>query len=188
MYRSYQASGVFGKVAHLALLGVGILFLGPIALGLAATALGIAVALVGVAAPFVLIGAIGYGPYLLVRRVFGGPRRQVPMEARRVVPQAAPPARPVPVRVAIERPETPRPETPRPARRPRGVVARVVSEVLCGALLGGTLGGVAVIGTVGTWQTGALLDYAGLGMAIGAVVGFVVGGPRPAPVEKTATV
>jgi hypothetical protein len=182
MYRSHCAAGVFGKAAHLAMLGVGILVLGPIALGLGAAVLGVVVAVVGAVLPFVAIGAIAYGPFLLVRRMLGYSPQRTALEVRRVIPEVRR-VHTVPVELAVERPES----TP-PARRRRGVVARMVGEVLCGGLLGGVLGAVAVMGTMGDWQTSVLLDYSALGAGIGAVVGFVVGGPRPTPVEKTPAI
>jgi hypothetical protein len=190
MFRSYSSSGTFGKIAHLALLGVGILFLGPIALALAATALGVALSIVAAMLPFVLIGALAYGPYLLVRHLFGHqPLRPARLEARkmpvppqRVHPFVVEPAvrRPIPVVPAV---------APLPARRRQtGVVARVLGEVFCGALVGGILGAVTVLAPVSDWQVHNLVSYTALGASIGAVVGFVVGGPRPAPAEKTQAV
>ena len=55
-------------------------------------------------------------------------------------------------------------------------------------LMKGLLGAVALVGTASDWRTPALLDYSALGAGIGAIVGFVVGGPRQSPVEKPATV
>jgi hypothetical protein len=182
MYRSCCSAGAFGKVAHLAMLGVGILFVGPIALGIGATLLGVVVAILGAAVPFVLIGAIAYGPYVLVRRMLGHNRQPVVLDARRAVPRPQPIQLPV-VEIPVERPMS----APRRPRQ-RGVVARVAGEVFCGALVGGVLGAVTVLGPVGDWQMSALLNYSALGAGIGAVVGFVVGGPRPAPVEQTPTV
>jgi hypothetical protein len=182
MYRSHCAAGVFGKAVHLAMLGVGILVLGPIALGLGAAVLGVVVAIVAAVLPFVAIGAIAYGPFVLVRRALGYPRPRTVLGMHRVIPEVRR-VQPAPVEMAFDRPEP----TP-PARRRRSVVARMAGEVLCGGLVGSVLGAVAVIGTKGDWQTAALLDYSALGAGIGAVVGFVVGGPRPAPAEKTPAI
>lgn len=179
VYRAHYSSGALGKIAHLALLGVGILFVGPIALGIVATLLGVVVAVLGAALPFVLIGAIGYGPYLLVKRMFGRQAPPIVPEARRVFPE---PPRVQPA--VFELPLEPYVQT-RPERRPRGVVARVIGEVLSGAVVGAILGAVTVVGPVGEWQVSTLMNYCALGAGIGAVVGFVVGGPRPAPAEKT---
>jgi hypothetical protein len=180
MYRAHPG-GVFGKVAHLALVGVGILFVGPIALGLAAAALAVVVAIVGLVLPFVVIGGLAYAPYLLVRHLFGKPK-QPTAEVRRVLPEIRP-SRPATVGIPVERPAPPRPE-----RRVRSTVARVAAEVFCGALVGGVLGAIALIGASNDWRTGALLDYSALGAGVGAVVGFVVGGPRQTPADKPATV
>jgi hypothetical protein len=184
MYHVHHAGGVFGRMAHLAMLGAGILFVGPIALGLAGVALGVVVAVLSLFLPFIVIGGIAYGPYLLVRHLLGYPPRQRPtLQVRRIVPESRP-VRPAVLEVLpVERPAPPRPE-----RRVRGIVARVAAEVLCGALVGGALGAVALVGANNEWRAPALLDYSALGAVIGAVVGFVVGGPRPAPAEKTATV
>jgi hypothetical protein len=184
MYRHHPSAGVFGKMAHLALLGVVILFVGPIGIGIGAALLGVVIALVAAALPFVLIGALGYGPYILIRRMFP-PRPRLALHVRRLSPELArvPPEvrRPVPV-AAEARSE----RLAMPAREQRwSVVTRVAGEVLCGALVGGVLGAVALVGMSNEWKTGTLIDYSSLGMGIGAVVGFVVGGPRPAPVEQS---
>jgi hypothetical protein len=184
MYRAYHSSGVLGKAAHLALLGVGILILGPIALAIGAALLGIVVAIVGTALPFVVIGGIFYAPYALVRHLRNQERERIASVLRRAVPEVPP----APVRLAFQRPAS-----TTATRRPRGVVARVIAEVFCGALVGGTLGVVAVVGSSGGLahvvdHTNALMDYSALGAGIGAVVGFVVGGPRPTPAEKTPAV
>jgi hypothetical protein len=174
MYQTHCCPGVLSKIGSLALLGVGILFVGPIALGLVGVAVGLVAAVVAVVLPFVVIGGIAYAPYLLARRVFGPRRRTV---ALKVAP--VPPVRPARFEPPAERPA---PEPPAPRRR--GVVARTVAEVLCGALVGGVLGTVAVVGAMIDWQVSNVLDTAAIGAGIGAMVGFVVGGPRPAPVEK----
>jgi hypothetical protein len=181
MYRVYHAhytSGPFGKVLHLAVLGLAVLILGPIGLGLAALILGLIVAVVGTALPFVVVGALVYGPYLLVRRALGHRRPEPTAEVRRVFPAAAP-VRPVAM-------SAPLPAPPQP--RKRSVVMRVIGEVLSGALVGALLGAVVVVGPPGDWHTGTLVNYASLGAGIGAVVGFIVGGPRPARTEKTPLV
>lgn len=188
-YRYHCSTGVVGKMAHLTLLGFGILFLGPVALGLVATVLALVLGVVAAALPFVVIGALGYGPYVMARRMLGYPRqrvvevRKIP-PPRRVVPEVP---RVPPVSAAVELPLIPIREEPRP--RPQGVVVRVLKEVFCGALVGGVLGTVAVMGAASDWQvTGRVLDCAAMGAGIGAVVGFVVGGPRPTRTEKTAAV
>jgi hypothetical protein len=182
MYRSYLESGVLGKMAHLAMIGIGIIFVGPVALGLAAAALGVVVALLGVALPFIVIGALGYGPYLLVRWMFGKSERKAVANARRAIPESQPVPQPE-IMLAVER-RSPAPKE----RRPRSTIARVLGEVFCGALVGGVLGAVTVVGPVNDWQMSALLNYSALGAGIGAVVGFVVGGPRPTATEKSVTV
>jgi hypothetical protein len=182
MYRAHPTGGIFGKVAHLALVGAGMLFVGPIAIGLGAAALGVVVAILALLLPFVVIGAIGYAPFLLVRHLFGKPKQQPTAEVRRVLPEIRP-IRPAAVEIPVERPAPPRPE-----RRIRSTVARVTAEVFCGALVGGVLGAVALIGASNDWRTGALLDYSVLGAGVGAVVGFVVGGPRQTPADKPATI
>jgi hypothetical protein len=179
MYRVYHATaqaGVLGKIAHLAVLGVGILFLGPIALGLVAVILGVAVAILGAALPFVLIGAIAYAPYLLFKHTFG--RQQPPAipEARRVLP-TPPRFQPAAAELVAER--------AKPERRRRGAALRIVGEVLSGALVGALLGAVTVVGPQADWQMNTLLNCVALGASIGGVVGFVVGGPRPTATEKT---
>ena len=131
---AHHAGGVFGKVAHLALLGAGILFVGPIAVGLGAAALGVVVAILALLLPFVVIGGIGYAPYLLVRHMFGSPKQRPTLEVRRVLPEVRP-FRPAAVEVPVERPAPPR------ERRVRGVVARVAAFVFGAA--GGALGAVA---------------------------------------------
>jgi hypothetical protein len=180
MYRAHPG-GVFGKVAHLALLGAGVLFVGPIALGLGAAALGVVVAILALALPFVVIGGLAYAPYLLVRHLFGNPKPRPTAEVRRVLPEIRP-VRPATVEIPVERP------APRSERRARSTVARVAAEVFCGALVGGVLGAVALISASNDWRTGALLDYSALGAGVGAVVGFVVGGPRQSQAEKPATI
>jgi hypothetical protein len=186
MYRYHRRTGVVGKMLHLALLGVAILFVGPIALGIGAALLGVVVAIVGVALPFVVIGGLGYGPYLLVRRMFGPPRPRLALHVRRPLSEL----RRVPPEVRRAEPAaaTFRSERVAVPERRRSVVARVAGEVLCGALVGGVLGVVALVGMAGEWQTSTLIDYSALGAGIGAVVGFVVGGPRPVPVEQTPAV
>jgi hypothetical protein len=180
MYRAYHATcqaGVLGKVAHLALLGVGVLFVGPIALGLVAVALGVVVAILGAALPFVVIGGIAYAPYLLFKHMFGRQQPPVLPDARRVIP--LPPKFQTPaVALAVER--------AKPERRKR-VALRIVGEVLSGALVGGLLGAVTVVGPVGEWQTSTLLNCVALGAGIGGVVGFVVGGPRPTTPDPRPT-
>ncbi len=177
MYKTHCCPGVLGKIGSLALLGAGILFVGPLALALAGVALGLVATVVGVALPFVVIGGLAYGPYLLARRLFGPQRRPV---ALKVPPVPAP--RPARFEAAAERPAS-EPAAP----RRRGVVARTVAEVFCGALVGGVLGTVAVVGAMNDWQVSHVLDTAAIGAGIGAMVGFVVGGPRPAPAEKAVT-
>jgi len=120
-----------------------------------------------------------------VRRMLGYPPRPIALrlrkplpQVRRVVPEAP---RVQPVAAAVEQPVEASPE-----RRPAGTLVRVVREVICGAVVGGVLGTVAVLGTATDWHiTDRVLDCAALGTGIGAVVGFVVGGPRPTPAEKT---
>jgi hypothetical protein len=149
--------------------------------GLVIAAVTLVLGVVIAALPFVVVGALGYGPYLMVRRSLGYPRRPVTAEVRRVVPEV-PRVRPVAAAVEV-------PSSTARTRRPRGVVVRVLSEVFCGAMVGGVVGAVAMLGPAPDWHiTGKMLDCAALGAGIGAVVGFVVGGPRPTPTEKTPAV
>jgi hypothetical protein len=128
--------------------------------------------------PFIVIGGIAYAPYLLFKHMFG--RKQPPTipEARRVIPMP-PKFQPAAAALVAER--------PKPERRKRGAALRVVGEVFSGALVGGLLGAVTVVGPVGDWQMNTLLNCVALGAGIGGVVGFVVGGPRPTATEKTPT-
>ncbi len=177
-HRPHQCQSVARRIAHLTLLGAGVLFLGPVALGLVATVVGLLAAVVATVLPFVVIGGIAYAPYLLIRRMVGDQRRPaVPAvpEARPPMPEARRVA-PAPAAVSFER------QAHLPAPRRRGVVARIAAEVFCGALVGGVLGVMAA----GGWQSAEWLNYVGLGAGVGAVVGFVVGGPRPAPADRTA--
>ena len=89
--------------------------------------------------------------------------------------------REIPVRMATK---SERPENQSHWRR---VAARVVSEVFCGAVVGGILGVVALVGMGQDWTGHALMNYSAIGAGIGGLVGFVVGGPRPVPVEQTHT-
>jgi hypothetical protein len=190
MYRYHRPTGAIGKFAHLTLLGAGILFVGPVVVGLGLAAVAVVIGLVAAALPFVVVGALGYGPYVMVRRAFGPPRQKVAMELRKVVPPARrfvpEPPRVRPVAAAVE---VPVPSEPQPESRPQGVVVRVLKEVVCGAVVGGVLGTLAVLSASSDLQvTGRLLDCAAMGSGIGAVVGFVVGGPRPAPAERRPAV
>jgi hypothetical protein len=182
MNHKHFGRGPLGRLLHLALLGVAILLLGPIALGLVAVALGVVLAVAAPVLPFVIVGGLAYGPYLLVRRMLGHRGPVLTPQVRKAFPEI-PPLRPRSAVALIERPVAPRPE-----RNMRVVVKRVVGEVLSGALVGGLLGAVTVVGFSDVWQTSALISYCSLGAGIGAVVGFVVGGPRPARVEKTPAV
>ena len=58
--------------------------------------------------------------------------------------------------------------------------AYVGLEVGCGAALG------AALSILADWQIGTGIEFPALGVAIGAVVGFVVGGTRPhSPAERS---
>jgi hypothetical protein len=179
MYRVYHATaraGVLGKIAHLAVLGVGILFLGPIALGLLAVMLGVVVAILGAALPFVIVGAIAYAPYLLFKHTFGRQQPPVVPEVHRALP-TPPKFQHAAAELVVER--------AKPERRRRGAALRIVGEVFSGALVGALLGAVTVVGPQADWQMNTLLNCVALGAGIGGVVGFVVGGPRPTSSEKT---
>jgi hypothetical protein len=179
VYRVHSSTGALAKLAHLALLGVGILFLGPIALTIAAVILAVVVAVLGTALPFILVGALAYVPYRWVRRKSLAGRQPSTADVRRVAPPQ-PLLRPIALARPVEHPPQPQPE-----RRRGSVVKRVIGEVLSGAIVGALLGAVVVVGPPGDWQTGTLVNYLALGSGIGAIVGFIVGGPRPAKVEKT---
>lgn len=163
MFPLNLAASLIGKMSSLALLGIGVLFVGPIALGVVAVIL-----------PFVVIGAIAYLPYRLARRWLGN-KRNAPLEAPKLRP----------LTLAVERPIlAPAPAVPPIERKPKpaGAVARMLGEVACGALVGG------VLGMLAGYQSPELMNYASLGVGIGTVVGFVVGGPRTNATEKAPVV
>jgi hypothetical protein len=62
-----------------------------------------------------------------------------------------------------------------PVRARLRFVCRLLWEVVCGSLVGATLGALA------GWQTGSPVDYALLGGLVGAVLGLIVGGSRWEP-------
>src|SRR5271166_1890287 len=106
MYRAYYSHGVVSKVLSLTLLGVAILFVGPVILTVVVT-------VVGLILPFAVVGAIAYGPYLLVRRALGY-RRPVNLEVRRVLP-----SRP---NVAVNHPPLAARVIDRPVARRHGII------------------------------------------------------------------
>jgi hypothetical protein len=192
MLRSHPRAGVIGKMAHLALLGVGILILGPIVLSIGLALVAIFLGLFSAFLPFIVIGALAYGPYVLVRRTLGYPRTRLALRVR----PFSPPAVPIPPQVRRFPPKLPVPPAPpimqarrEPApKRWRSIAARVAAEVFCGGLVGGILASVALIGISQDWTAPLLIERVAMGAGIGAIVGFVVGGPRPAAsgVEQTS--
>jgi hypothetical protein len=163
----------------LALLGAGIVLVtGPV------------VALIGLLLPFAMVGGLAYGSYHLVQRIVKG-RTHEEMKAK--VEETAAQVRDNAVlaaqrlRQAVARVDLPAvgPRVTVSIRRAGGrvrwlggVIARTALEVGAGAAVGAALAALAAP------QFG-WTDQVALGAGIGAVAGFVVGGPRrqPQPVE-----
>jgi hypothetical protein len=161
---------LLGKLAYFAVLGfVAIVLVGPV------------VGVVGTLLPFAIVGGLVYAGYRSVDRMVRGKRKTLreldvaPVVIKR--PEPIEVKRPEPVAAKV------REETPRPGRLRR--VGRVMQEMVCGALVAGS------VAAAFTWQSPGMGETVGAALLAGAVVGFVVGrsvpeGEKPAALPACA--
>ena len=155
MFNSARPLHILRSLVFLSLIGFAVLVLiGPV------------VAIAGAVVPFALIGGLAWGGY----RVTGRMVRRLRGDRSRLVVKAVDEV-PVLYRPVVEE----RPARRRPSRIGSfaKTCVRIGVEMGCGAALG------AVLGVLFDWQSGTGFEHAALGTAIGAVVGFVVGGYQP---------
>jgi hypothetical protein len=176
MFRSTRPLHLLRSVVCLILLGVAVTFLFRPALIVA-----------GVLLPFALVGALTWGAYRLCRGIVRRARRgrsrigAVEEVATVVPPPTRPSSQEPPALAACEVIEERRepvdlparieePPAPRRLRSMARTAFHVGVEVGCGAALG------AALSVLADWQFGTGIEFPAMGVAIGAVVGFVVGG------------
>jgi hypothetical protein len=156
MFSNNRPFDLLRSLLYLSLLGFAVLLLsGPV------------LAVAGILLPFALIGGLTWAGYRvshnLVRRLRGEQARPI-FEEVKAIPSPAP---------VLYRPvvaERPAPRKPSRLASLLGSALRIGIETACGAILGAALGVVA-------WQYGGgTVEFVLFGTAIGAVVGFVVGG------------